>query len=300
MSVTRVGLVVACLLLLATRPRPDTFRRHLKAARSDSARRTFRQEVAHRLQELSDGFPASAADLTAQLAPSSLFGRHTYNTTTLTLRVTATPLVLFACANSSRASRCYVGALGTYLHVPPKADLWLLAGAHAAACAIAHTWPDVYYGYFMPRRSEPASVLLGAFATSSAWELAWLVSTLLGTGAELQRRAILGRGGFLALYAGGAIASSLCALVFRASPSGAGGALAACTYHCLHAPHARHEIFGQAMGAKQALAVQLGLTCWPAISNGGRRALPTLLMAGLPVAVGAVLYRSRRLGAGFA
>jgi len=80
---------------------------------------------------------------------------------------------------------------------PRDYDVYMLAALHAYS---AFCPTDVYFRNFAPRLRRPHTVLLGAVATRSIWELMWVGSTLLGLGTELQKA--LGRGGFLALYLG--------------------------------------------------------------------------------------------------
>ena len=121
------------------------------------------------------------------------------------------------------------------------------------------------------------------------FELLWMLTTINGEGAQLQRLAYLGRGGFLCLYLCAALASSLCSLAMRHSANGAGGVLASCAFHALAAPNARHVIVGAEMGARQALAVQVALSSLPAFGGGGD-ALPVLVANGVPCVIGALAF----------
>lgn len=187
--------------------------------------------------------------------------------------------------------RCYCGVLGVWRPLPgPQADLWVLLAGHAAGCATAYAYGQgFFFRLFSPRFREPYTLLLSLFATSTPWECLWLYGMLFSTGPALQR--ILGRVGFAVLYLGGAACSTLLSAVYRHSATGTGGPLAIATYHTLLAPYARHSIFGIEMGARAALAVQIGICSWPALS--GNAPLPALLLAlnGLPVLFGALAWQ---------
>jgi hypothetical protein len=203
----------------------------------------------------------------------------------------ATDASLFTVACTKK--KCFVGALGVWRAVPgPEIDLWALLGANGVACAVCYAY-DVrtFYQIFSPRFSEPHTLLTSMFATSSPFELLWMYGTILGLGRSLQRA--LGRGGFLALYLSGGISATLIALFQRHSSTGAGGVLATLTYHTLLAPHSRHSVFGIEMGAKMALAVQVGFCCWPALSGQAARPGVLLAMNGMPTFLAAALFFAR-------
>lgn len=186
--------------------------------------------------------------------------------------------------------RCYVGALGSWRKLPGgEYDLYALAALHGFACLISHKYgPTVFFRHFAPRLVEPHTVLGGAFATSSPFEMLWLGSTLLGLGHELQRA--LGRGGFLALWLAGAVGMSLAAAVLRHTCTGTGGILASFTYHTIAAPHARHSLYGIEMGARQALAVHVGIACLPAF-QGASRPHVAIGLSLLPLVIGAAFHQ---------
>ena len=97
------------------------------------------------------------------------------------------------------------------------------------------------------------------------------------------------------LYLVGGLSSAVLSAWLRHSANGAGGALAAFTFHALAAPHARHSILGLPMGPRMALAAQACLASWPAINGGARPGL-VLSLSGLPILVGALAFAiSRRL-----
>lgn len=187
------------------------------------------------------------------------------------------------------SKKCFVGVLGSWNGLPgPQYDLYALAAAHGVACFVYHSYgPGTFYRYFAPLLSKPHTVLCGAFATSSAFEMLWLGSSLLGLGHELQRA--LGRAGFLALWLCGALGMSLAAATQRHSTNGTGGILAAFTYHTLAMPHARHSLYGVSMSARSALAVHLGIACLPAFQGSDKPAV-ALGLAALPLAVGAAFF----------
>ena len=184
--------------------------------------------------------------------------------------------------------KCLVGVFGTWNSLPgPSVDLWTLCGFHGASCMVMHQCgPATFYGHFAPRWSAPHTLLLGGFASSSPFEVLWLGGTLLGLGPDLQRG--IGRGGFLALWFGGALCTSLLAASRRRSGTGAGGALASFAYHVLSTPNARHSIFGIQLGAKAALAVHLGIATWPHV--GGGELVTGIALNGLPVMYGTLLW----------
>ena len=205
-------------------------------------------------------------------------------------RIWAADAVLFTVGCTHK--RCFLGVLGKWRRMwSGRYDLYGLAAAHGAACLVANQYgPGYYHRLFSPRFSSPVSLVLGIFATSSPFELVWLSGSILGVGAELQRS--LGRGAFLMLYCGGALASSLVAAYSRHSANGAAGALATFAFHALAAPSARHSIFGLEMGARNALLAQAALSTWPML-NGGRPATACALNA-VPIAMGGILFRLLR------
>lgn len=186
---------------------------------------------------------------------------------------------------------CLIGA-GSLWWRPPswpmEWDLYLLVAVHAYStfCPSA-----TYFRHFCPRARVPHSVLLGAVATRSTWGLLWVSSTLLGLGAELQQA--IGRLGFLGLYAAAGLAASLVSMASRHSAHGHGGVLAACAYHTLVAPNARHNIMGVQLGARSALAAQVGLACSAAFQ--GDAPGPVLLSNLAPCAVAAVAFGATRM-----
>ena len=185
--------------------------------------------------------------------------------------------------------KCYVGAYGKWHSLPgAKYDLYALVGAHGAACLVSYVYGiGTFLRFFSPRFSAPYTIPLSLFATASPFELVWLSGSILGIGSGLQRS--IGRGTFLLLYLGGALASSLLAASYRHSANGASGALAAHAFHAIAAPHARHSIFGMEMGAKAALAVQAGLSTYPMLSGG--RAGTAIALNVLPMLLGAALCK---------
>jgi hypothetical protein len=186
--------------------------------------------------------------------------------------------------------KCFVGLLGVWRPLPgAKVDLYVLVAAHGIPCAVMHQYgPAAFYHAFSPRWSEPYTVLLGGFATSSPFEMVWLGSTIMGMGPEMQRA--IGRLGLLLLWLVGAFAVSLLAASQRHSCSGSGGALATFAYHALQAPYARHNLFGIEMGARAALAAQFAIASLPALNGGADRPGVLLALNGLPILVGSVLY----------
>lgn len=198
-------------------------------------------------------------------------------------------LLTIACTHR----KCFVGVLGAW-HVLPGAqvDLWALLACHGAACAVAHAYGmATFYRWCSPRASEPLTIAASIFASASPMELLWLYGSLLGVGADLQHS--LGRAGFLALYCGGGLSSVLLAMYLRHSVNGGGGALASVAFHALRYPHARHSIFGLTLGAKAAVAVQVGLASLPAF-GGAARPEAVLALNGLPVAFGAGAFQVLR------
>lgn len=188
---------------------------------------------------------------------------------------------------------CFVGVLGAWRRFPrwrAQHDLWVLLGAHGAACALAHLDLGAYHRHFTPRLKRPHSLLLGAFATASPFELLWFGSSLLGVGAELQRG--LGRLGYLALYLAGAAASTAFATATRHSSNGSGGVLATCAFHALAHPNARHSVFGLEMGARASLGAQVLIASCPSFVAGGAT---LLTMNAIPVAVGIGIFQSGAL-----
>ena len=232
-------------------------------------------------------------------------------------------VVTLACTRKA----CFAGVLGRWQRLPGrKVDVYALVGTHGASCAISYAYGlGFFYRHFAPRFSRPHTILFSAFATSHPFTLLWLASLLLGIGSELQRA--LGRIGFALLCTrplpfdllfkahmiaslalslecapiesrshggadlGGALITSLFAAAYRRSNDGTGGVLALCCYHALAAPNAQHNIFGIQMGAKMALACQVAIASLPAFSGGQSQPGTTLVMAALPLAVGAVAFR---------
>jgi len=132
----------------------------------------------------------------------------------------------------------------------------------------------------------PHTLLLGAFATRSVFELLWVGSTLYALGRPLQ--AALGRVGFAALYVGAGVAASLVCMLARRSSSGHGGLLGVCAYHALLLPGARQSIMGIEMGSKPALAAQIAIASQGAFQ--GDRPLPILAANLAPCLVAAAAF----------
>jgi hypothetical protein len=186
---------------------------------------------------------------------------------------------------------CLIGALSLWWkppNWPMEWDLYLLVAVHGYStfCPSA-----TYFRHFSPRARVPHSVLLGSVATRSTWGLLWVSSTLVGLGAELQQA--LGRLGFLGLYAAGGLAASLVSMTCRRTAHGHGGVLAACAFHTLVAPHARHNLMGVELGAQSALAAQVGLACSAALQ--GDAPGPVLLANFAPCAVAAFAFGASRM-----
>lgn len=231
-----------------------------------------------------DGDGEGASDDGAQPAPTApLFGIHRWPRGTWAVDAA---VVSLGCTRKG----CLIGA-GTLWWAPPswpmEWDPYLLLAAHAYStfCPSA-----TYFRHFSPRSSVPHSVLLGAVATRSTWGLLWVGSTLVGLGAELQQA--LGRMGFLCLYLAAGLAASLVSMSFRRSAHGHGGILAACAYHALVAPNARHNLMGVELGARAALAVQVGLASSAAFQ--GDAPVPVLLANLAPCAVAAAAFGANR------
>lgn len=202
-------------------------------------------------------------------------------------------VVAFGCTHKA----CYVGVLGGWRRWAAEYDRYALLAVHGAACLLSQTDTGQFHATFSPRWSRPLTIPLSLFATGHLMELMWLSSVLLGLAGELQR--LVGRANFVVLYLGGGLSASLLGLLWRHSTTGAGGVLACVAFHVLERPHVRHSIFGLEMGGNVALAVQLGLTCYPSLA-GGRAGRPLLVLAmgALPAAVGAALWWSRLLRPG--
>ena len=223
--------------------------------------------------------------------------------------------------------KCFVGVLGSWRKLPCAAiDLYILAAAHGSAIAVFyHFGPTVFYQHCAPRFSAPYTILTGAFATSSLFEMMWLTSTLFGLGHDLQRS--IGRVRFLLLWLGGAGSVSLVAASLRHSCSGAGGVIAAFTYHAIVAPRAQYNIFGMrpwlnlmscddphnhsqpvtpcirrthrlpctfeagiTLGVRTALVVQMAIVAWPALGGASGRLGVVAALNLAPMAIGAAFY----------
>ena len=183
-----------------------------------------------------------------------------------------------------------MGHLGTWRRVPgPRFDLWVLLGMHATGCVVSYTYSsEVFFRYFSPRFDAPYTLLLSLFSPTTPWELLWLYGMLFSTGPAMQRA--LGRLGFLVLYVLGAASTTLLSAWQRHSATGKGGPLAIVTYHALLAPNARHSIFGVEMGAKAALAVQIGVCTWPAFTGDAPKPWLLIALNALPAMLGAVMF----------
>mmetsp|Transcript_7707 Transcript_7707/g.22580 ORF Transcript_7707/g.22580 Transcript_7707/m.22580 type:complete len:280 (+) Transcript_7707:680-1519(+) len=181
---------------------------------------------------------------------------------------------------------CLLGVFGHWWRLatwPAEWDLGAIGAVHtyAALCG-----SDVYYRHFAPRARLPHTLLLGAFATRSVFELLWVGSTLYALGRPLQ--AALGRVGFAALYVGAGVAASLVCMLARRSSSGHGGLLGVCAYHALLLPRARQSIMGIEMGSKPALAAQIAIASQGAFQ--GDRPLPILAANLAPCLVAAAAF----------
>ena len=288
MQLDRVVLLLAAALAVTlTRPDSSAFPAWVERRRAKRPSKTgWRDELAPVVEALKerDGTRAWTA----------VRRKVTWNVTVSADETWAVDAVFlsYGCARSRKGRQsCFVGAAGDWHKVPswtPSWDRYLLVALHALACACANFDPASYFRNFEPRASQPRSVLLGAFGTSQPLHMMWLAATILGVGADVQRE--IGRMRFVGLYVAAGLASSFCSMLFRASASGAGGALACYTFHVLAAPHTQHSIFGVTMSARVALAVQLIIACSPAIGQPWHRARKLLLINLVPTAIGAQTY----------
>ena len=149
-----------------------------------------------------------------------------------------------------------------------------------------------------PRVARPAApclaaradtLVLGAFACVSPWELMWLGAIASSLGEQLQGRLMLGRLGLLGLYLGCGLASSVASGILRRSATGAGGLLGALAYHVLAAPRATHSFFGLQLSARLGFAAQFLVASWGGLNQPGQ-AVPVLVVNGLPAVLGAAWF----------
>ena len=149
-----------------------------------------------------------------------------------------------------------------------------------------------------PRVARPAApclaaradtLVLGAFACASPWELLWLGAITSSLGEQLQHRLMLGRLGLLGLYLGCGLASSVASARLRRSATGAGGLLGALAYHALAAPRATHSFFGLPLSARLGFAAQFLFASWGGLNQPGH-AVPVLVINGLPAVLGAAWF----------
>ena len=149
-----------------------------------------------------------------------------------------------------------------------------------------------------PRVARPAApclaaradtLVLGAFACASPWELLWLGAITSSLGEQLQHRLMVGRLGLLGLYLGCGLASSVASARLRRSATGAGGLLGALAYHALAAPRATHSFFGLQLSARLGFAAQFLFASWGGLNQPGH-AVPVLVINGLPAVLGAAWF----------
>ena len=133
------------------------------------------------------------------------------------------------------------------------------------------------------------TLVLGAFACVSPWELMWLGAIASSLGEQLQSRLMLGRLGLLGLYLGCGLASSVASGLLRRSATGAGGLLGALAYHVLAAPRATHSFFGLQLSARLGFAAQFLFASWGGLNQQGQ-AVPVLVVNGLPAVLGAAWF----------
>ena len=133
------------------------------------------------------------------------------------------------------------------------------------------------------------TLVLGAFACVSPWELMWLGAIASSLGEQLQHRLMLGRLGLLGLYLGCGLASSVASGLLRRSATGAGGMLGALAYHALAAPRATHSFLGLQLSARVGFAAQFLFASWGGLNQQGQ-AVPVLVVNGLPAVLGAAWF----------